>query len=174
MKVRAQLKNYRMSPQKVRTVARILRGRRVDDALLQLQMTTKKSTDALEGLIRSAAANAENNFQLDGSTLVIADVMVDEGTKLKRWMPRAHGRATKIIKRMCHVVVILESNEQSKKVSKPEKKKDSKEVKKAENDSGALKAGEEKGTQNENKKKDSMKKLTDSKKPRTKRNNVSK
>jgi large subunit ribosomal protein L22 len=167
MKVRAQLKNYRMSPQKVRTVARLIRGTRVDEALARLGACPRKSSHDLASLLKSAVANAKNNFQINENDLFVSDVVVDEGMRLKRWMPRAYGRATKIIKRMAHISIIVEekkdlkktivkeeSNKQEKKVEKKsEKKTHQKMVKK-----------EQKVTKDNEKKNKNVKKASNTKK----------
>jgi large subunit ribosomal protein L22 len=108
MKVEASLKNVRITPRKVRMVAYSLRGLGVAEALVQLEKQVKKSSLPLAKLIESAVANAENNFGLDRGNLFVADMVVGDGQRLKRWMPRAHGRATPIIRRMAHVRVVLE------------------------------------------------------------------
>lgn len=120
MKVRAQLKNYRVSPQKVRSVAKTVRGLNVDEALVRLRSGVRKSNEALATLIASAVANAENNFKMDRNALFISEMIVDEGSILKRWMPRAHGRATKIMKRTSHVSIVLEAKKESPAVKKEE------------------------------------------------------
>lgn len=104
-----------MSPRKVRPVADLAKGLPVEDAVARLSVCVKKPAEALAKLISSAAANAENNFDLDKNALFVKNITVNEGMTLKRWMPRAHGRATRILKRMANITVVLEnnSNEQS-------------------------------------------------------------
>ncbi len=111
MKVQAQLKNYRKSPRKVRSVAQTLQGLTAVEAMNRLRFCTRGSSDALIGLIASAIANAENNFSMKKDTLFISEITVNEGTKLKRWMPRAQGRATRILKRISCIRVVLEEKE---------------------------------------------------------------
>jgi large subunit ribosomal protein L22 len=121
MKVQAQLKNYRRSPRKVRSVAQTVQGLNAVEAMNRLRFCTRGSADALIGLIASAIANAENNFSMKKDTLFISEITVNEGTKLKRWMPRAQGRATRILKRISCIRVVLEEKE----MKDVEKKNDS-------------------------------------------------
>lgn len=114
MKVTAQLKNFRVAPRKVRLLAEVIKGHDVDEALLNLKHTVKRSTDPLMQLLGSAIANAENNFGLDRSNLYVADFQVGEATRLKRWMPRAFGRATPIIKRSSHVTITVDERIEGK------------------------------------------------------------
>jgi large subunit ribosomal protein L22 len=108
MKVEARLKNLRITPRKVRLVAYSIKGSSVEEALVQLEKQIKRSALPLMKLLKSAVANAENNFGLSREDLYVADVTVGDGPRLKRWMPRAHGRATMILKRMSQVRLILE------------------------------------------------------------------
>ena len=109
MKVQATLTNLRISPRKTRLVTRALIGASVDEALLQLRKQTKKASDPIAKLIVSAAANAEHNHGLQRSTLVVDEIRVGDGMRLKRWLPRAFGRATPLIRRGANVTVILSS-----------------------------------------------------------------
>ena len=105
--MKAFLKNYRQSPRKVRLVADFVRGRRVDDALLQLQFMPKRAAEAVAKLISSAVANAENNFKVAKDDLVIDEIRVDEGITMKRFNPVSRGRAHRINKRTSHINVAL-------------------------------------------------------------------
>lgn len=128
MKVEAQLNNLRMTPRKVRLVAYSIRGMAAGEALVQLAKQVKKSSLPLEKLLKSAIANAENNFGMKQEDLYVADVTVGEGQRLKRWMPRAQGRATMILKRMSRVRLILEEREgasRKKKIVKKAKQEES-------------------------------------------------
>ena len=109
MKVQATLTNLRISPRKTRLVTRALVGTSVDVALLQLRKQTKKASSPLAKLIESAIANAEHNHQLGRRDLIIDDIRVGDGPRLKRWLPRAFGRATPLIRRGCNVTVIVSS-----------------------------------------------------------------
>lgn len=116
MEIKASLKNIRLSPRKTRLVARLLKGLPVSQAEAQLTFLAKRSAMPLLKLLRSAVANAKNNFSLTESGLVIKSMTVDEGIALKRWMPRAQGRATPIKKRACHVNLVLSEVSNQKKV----------------------------------------------------------
>lgn len=124
MEVKASLKHLRMSAQKVRLVIDIVRKMPVEAALDQLKFINKKAAIPVRKLIKSAIANAVNTYDLDKSNLLIREIRADEGVTLKRWMPRAHGRASAIRKRGCHVNVTLaeikESGKKEKKVVKTE------------------------------------------------------
>lgn len=108
MKVRAFLKNYRVSPRKVRLLTTLVKGLSVEEALIQLDQSAKASAMQVKKLAASALANAENNFGLDRKNLYVFDMRVDEGPTMKRWMPRAFGRATEIHKRTSRVTIVLE------------------------------------------------------------------
>jgi large subunit ribosomal protein L22 len=114
MKVTAKLKNLRISPSKVRLVAGLIGGLDVADARIQLENTVKKSSQYMIKLLDSAVTNAENNFGLDKDNLYIHEVLVGEGMKFKRWMPRAYGRATMILKRSSNVMIVLEERVEGK------------------------------------------------------------
>ncbi len=107
MEVKAKVKHIRMSPRKVRLVADVVRGMDVNAALDQLRVMNKWAKRPIKKLIESAISNATNNFELDKDNLFIKEIRVDEGATLKRWMPRAHGRATPIRKRTSHIIVTL-------------------------------------------------------------------
>ncbi len=107
VRVRASAKYTRVSPQKARLVADQVRGLGVDEALSILAFSTRGAAENVRKLIDSAAANAENNFDLDPEEMVVAAINVDEGPTLKRWRARARGRASRIEKRTCHISVVL-------------------------------------------------------------------
>lgn len=132
MKVKARLKNIRISPRKVRISADIIRGCNVEDAIFRLDNTVKKANEPIKKMLLSAVANAQNNFNLDKESLVITDIQVGEGVTLKRWMPRAYGRASSILKRSSHVDITLEGKEGVKKVTKKKAAKKDKIVDKTE------------------------------------------
>jgi len=135
MQVKASLKNYRRSARKVREIANVLRGMDIENAVSQLMVWEKGSCPDLLNLVKSAVANAENNFKLKEENLYIAEIKVNEGPTMKRWRARAHGRAFQILKRTCHVDLVLEEREKTVKapVEKSVKKKEvvKKEVKPA-------------------------------------------
>lgn len=119
--MKSYLKNYRQSPRKVRLVADLIRGKRVNDALRDIAFATKRAGVPLTKLIQSAVANAKNNFNAKEENLVIKEIQVNKGIILKRIMPRAHGSASRINKRTSHVSIILEERESSSKVHKVSK-----------------------------------------------------
>jgi large subunit ribosomal protein L22 len=122
MEVKANLKHLRMSPRKARLVIDVIRKMPVLTALDQLKFVNKLAAQPIAKLIRSAIANAENTYSLERNNLYIKEFRSDEGVMLKRWMPRAHGRATSIRKRGCHLSLVLaeikESGQKEKKVVK--------------------------------------------------------
>ena len=106
--MKASATHIRISPRKVRTVVDTVRGKSVSQALSILAFTRKKAALPVQKLLKSAVANAaENNGISNVDTLVIDRIMVDEGPTLKRFMPRARGRATPIRKRTSHIRIIL-------------------------------------------------------------------
>jgi len=107
-----------MTPRKVRLVAYAVRGLGVEEALVQFDKMLKKASLPLTKLLQSAIANAENNFSLDRNNLFVEDVWVGEGQKLKRWTPRAQGRATPLWRRMSKIRIILAEREEGKIVKK--------------------------------------------------------
>jgi large subunit ribosomal protein L22 len=104
---RAVLRHYRMSAYKARQVLDLVRGRDVDRAEEMLRATPREAARVVAKVLASAVANARNNDQLDPEELYISACFADEGTTLKRWRPRARGRATRIRKRTCHITVIV-------------------------------------------------------------------
>ena len=106
---RATAKHVRVTPMKARRVVDLVRGRSVEDALNILKFAPQAASEPVAKVVASAAANAENNLNLDPSTLIVAAAYVDEGTTLKRFQPRAQGRAFRIRKRTSHITVIVES-----------------------------------------------------------------
>jgi large subunit ribosomal protein L22 len=98
-------KNMRISPQKARLVADQVRNLHTSRALQILQFSTKKASGLILQVLKSAMANAQHNFGLELSTLRIASICVDDGTRMKRKMPRAKGVAYNILKRMSHVTI---------------------------------------------------------------------
>ena len=105
--VRAQAKYVRSAPRKARLVMDHIRGKRVDDARAILSHTPRHAATDIAKLLESAVANAENNFELDPEELRIARCFVDEGPTIKRFRPRAQGRATRINKRTSHMTITL-------------------------------------------------------------------
>ena len=107
MEVKAHLNRLRISPRKIRLVADLVRKMNIDEARKQLEFLNKKPTDLILKLMNSAAANARNNFDLKEDNLYISEIFVNEGPTMKRWRPRAMGRAARINKRTCRVTVVL-------------------------------------------------------------------
>jgi large subunit ribosomal protein L22 len=112
MEVAAKLKGAPISAQKCRLVADQMRRLPVEQALQILTYSQNKSSRLMKKVLESAIANAENNEGADIDELVVASVYVDEGKTTKRIKPRARGRANRILKRTCHVTIILSDNEE--------------------------------------------------------------
>lgn len=107
MEIKAKVKNLRMSARKVRLVVDLIRKMPVQQALDQLRFINKKAAEPVIRLLKTALADASHNFNLEPSNLKIKEIRVDEGITMKRWMPRAFGRATQIRKRTCQISLIL-------------------------------------------------------------------
>ncbi|SPT69286.1 50S ribosomal protein L22 [Anaerobiospirillum thomasii] len=107
MEAKAIYRNARSSAQKARLVADQVRGMPVDKALNLLKFSPRKAAKIIYKVLESAVANAENNYSLDVETLVVSRIMVDEGPSMKRIMPRAKGRADRIVKRTSHISVYV-------------------------------------------------------------------
>lgn len=120
MEVRAQLNNLRIAPRKVRLAAQNLKGMTVERAQAELNFRIKRSSRPLAKLLKSAVSNAENNFGLVKENLFIKDLVINEGTKIKRFMPRAMGQAGMIQKKSSHVKIVLEEKVPGLKIKKPE------------------------------------------------------
>lgn len=115
MKVKAKSKYLRISPKKMRLVTSVIQGMDVEKALIQLDFIPKRGCDYVKKTLSSAISNAEHNFEIDKSNLFIKEIFVNEGPTLKRWRPRAFGRAGQIRKRSSHLEIILEEKEPGKK-----------------------------------------------------------
>ena len=102
-------RHVRMTPMKVRRVIDLVRGMDVTQALTVLQFAPQAASEPVGKVLDSAIANATNNFKLDPDTLVVREAYVDEGPTLKRFRPRAQGRAYRIRKRTSHITVVVES-----------------------------------------------------------------
>ncbi|MCK6530948.1 50S ribosomal protein L22 [Myxococcota bacterium] len=111
MESRASLKFVRMAPRKARLVADLVRGKDVSKALDLLQFAEKRSAPIVSALIRSAMANASSkDAGVDADRLYVKTITVDQGPTLRRWTPRAMGRATRINKKTSHIVVVLDEH----------------------------------------------------------------
>ena len=105
MEVAAKLRGANLSAQKARLVADQIRGKNVEEALDILSFSTKKGAAVIKKVLESAIANAEHNQGADVDELRVSTIFVDEGLTMKRIMPRAKGRADRILKRTCHITV---------------------------------------------------------------------
>ena len=117
----AKLRFLRMGPRKVRLITDMVKGRKALRARDILSLTNKRASLPVLKLLNSAIANAKNNFKLDEETLFIKNITVDGGPMLKRWMPKAHGRATPIRQRTSHVMIVLKVVEKTDKKTKTKK-----------------------------------------------------
>ena len=108
MEAKAVAKYVRIAPRKVRVVMDLIRGKDIAEAFAILKFTPKAGADVIEKVLKSAVANAENNFDMDVDRLYVSTAFVDQGPTLKRIHPRSRGQAFKILKRTSHVTVIVE------------------------------------------------------------------
>ena len=108
MEIKATLKYLRSTARKTRLVVDMVRGKRVEDAINILNFSPRKAALPVAKLIHSAVANAEERGEVDVDTLYVKKIFVDEGPTMKRFMPRAMGRATRINKRTSHITVVLD------------------------------------------------------------------
>lgn len=107
MEVAAKLRNADMSAQKARLVADMVRGMAVGPAIDRLKFTQKKAATVIQKLLESAIANAENNNGADIDELKVGKIFVDEAQTLKRFQARAKGRGNRILKRRCHITIVV-------------------------------------------------------------------
>lgn len=114
MEAKAVAKTIRIAPRKVRLVLDLIRGKEVGEAISILKHTNKRSSPIVEKLIKSAVANAEHNYDMDIENLIIDQAFADEGPTLKRFRPRAQGRATRIDKRTSHITIVVAEFEYEK------------------------------------------------------------
>src|SRR5437660_2991202 len=106
---RAVARHVRISPTKARRVIDLVRGLPAKEALTVLQFAPQQASEPVYKVVASAIANAENNERLDPDSLLISEAFVDEGPTMKRFRPRAQGRAYRIRKRTCHITIVVES-----------------------------------------------------------------
>ena len=104
---RAIAKNVRLTPRKARLVIDLVRGMNVKEALGLLENTNKAASTPVAKLIKSAAANATNNFGMDEDSLYISEIYATDGLRMKRYLPRAKGSASGLVKRNCHLTVVV-------------------------------------------------------------------
>jgi len=108
MEAKAIAKTVRIAPRKVRLVVDLIRGKSVKEAAAILRLTPKASSVVVEKVLKSATANAVNNYNMDQNALYIKQAYVNEGPTLKRYQPRAKGSAGSILKRTSHITIVLE------------------------------------------------------------------
>lgn len=107
MQAKAVARNVRIAPRKARLVIDLIRGKSVEEAFAILRFTPRAASPIIEKVLSSAVANAEHNHNMDPSRLVVEKAYVDEGPTMKRYMPRAMGRASRINKRTSHITVVV-------------------------------------------------------------------
>jgi len=152
MKVHAKLNNLRVAPRKMRLVTNLIKKMDIEDALNQLDVMVKRGSAPVKKLLQSAISNGENNFGIDKNNMYVFDVIVDAGPTLKRWMPKAYGRAGQILKRTSQIKIILEEKiegkgRKSKEQIEKEKKEKMEEKKKLEKERIKEKEEAEKGSE---------------------------
>lgn len=108
MKVRAVAKDIGISPRKVRLAVDMIRGKKVEEALTILNFLPTPAARAVAKVVKSAAANAENTFQMPPDALRISDAFADQGHTLKRFRPQSRGRISPILKRSSHITIFVE------------------------------------------------------------------
>jgi len=124
MEVKVKLRYLRIAPRKVRLVADLIRGKKIEEAQTLLTFTRKRAAQPILKLLKSAIGAASHNFQLETANLYISKILVDEGPKLKRWRARARGQAFEIQKKTSHITMVLdEVTEKPKKVKAKRAKK---------------------------------------------------
>lgn len=111
MEAKAYLKYARISPRKVQIVLDLIRGKDAGTAMAILKNTPKSASEYLIKLLKSATANAENNFGMDAGKLYVSQCFACPGPTLKRLLPRAKGSADRLLKRSCHVTIVLKEKE---------------------------------------------------------------
>lgn len=121
--MKAFLKNYHQSPRKVRLVASLLKGKKVNEAMIELDFISKRTALPIKQLIASAVANAKNNFDLDKNDLYIKELRVDKGVVMRRMIPGAHGRGYPLKRRSSHIAVLLDITGEKKSKGKNQKAK---------------------------------------------------
>lgn len=114
--ITAKLNNYRASPRKTRIVASLIKGKKAQDAIVQLDFLAKKSANPIAKLLKSAISNAKNDFKTaDENNLMVKTITVNAGTVLKRSRPRSRGMANQILKRTSNITIVLSEQLQNKK-----------------------------------------------------------
>lgn len=116
MEAKAVARTIRIAPRKVRLVLDLIRGKEVAEAIAILKLTNKATSPVVEKLLMSALANAEHNYDLNPDTLVVKEAYANEGPTLKRFRPRAQGRASAINKRTSHITLVVGEKESKEEV----------------------------------------------------------
>jgi large subunit ribosomal protein L22 len=111
LKVQAVARFVRIAPRKARQVIDLIRGKSVGDAQTILKFTQRFSSETIGKVLKSAIANAENNNKMNRDRLIVSEAYVDQGPTMKRYMPRAQGRASLIHKRTSHITIVLAEKE---------------------------------------------------------------
>ena len=111
MQAKAIARTVRVTPRKARLVVDLIRGKNVGEAYAILANTNKASSPIVTKVIKSAVANATNNYNMNEETLYIKTAYVDDGIRMKRYMPRAKGSASGLIKRTCHITCVVSDGE---------------------------------------------------------------
>ena len=112
MEARATLSNVRISPRKVQIVLDLIRNQSTEKALATLRLTPKAASPILEKLLKSAIANADNNHSMNKNNLYVSECYVTPGPIMKRIMPRAQGRAYRILKRTSHITIVVKEQQE--------------------------------------------------------------
>lgn len=115
--VKSVAKYVRIAPRKVRIVMDLIRGKKVDDAFAILKFTPKRGSKFIEKVLKSAVANAENNFDMDADKLYVSTCFVDQGPTLKRIHPRSRGQAFGILKHTSHITVMVAEEQEEEKLN---------------------------------------------------------
>jgi len=111
---RATAKHIRISPTKVRIVLNLIRGKPVNEAFAILRFVPKRASSIISKVLKSAVANAENNFNMDGTRLYVAEAVADQGPTWRRFHPRQRGQAFPILKRTSHITVAVKERKEGK------------------------------------------------------------
>lgn len=124
MSVTATIKGVRQSPRKVGIVAALVRGRSLADALAILDHTPRRAASAVKQAVKSAGANATHDHGYKPDSLIVAEISVTSGPRLKRWRPAARGRALRFQRKTSHIKVIVDGEKRAVKKPTPEPKKE--------------------------------------------------
>ena len=111
MEARANVSYVRIAPRKVKIVCDLIRGKDVDTAMAILLQTPKAASEVMVKLLKSAVANAENNFEMDHDKLYVSETFANPGPIIKRFRPRAQGRAFRINKRTSHITIVVKEKD---------------------------------------------------------------